>query len=54
MDSTPLAMIVIEYLGNPALLQNYLREREYKPRSRQASTTFVFSGEWNGTAYFLQ
>ncbi|WP_455379053.1 nitroreductase family protein [Petrachloros mirabilis] len=53
-DFEPVAMIAIGYPGDPALLPDYLREREYKPRSRQLSTTFVFSGEWHRTAHFLK
>jgi nitroreductase len=45
-DYEPVAVIAVGYPGDPALLPDYLRERELKPRARESSMTFVFSGEW--------
>lgn len=50
----PVAMIAVGYPGDSAMLEDYLRERELKPRSRESSTTFVFSGDWDRTAPFLR
>lgn len=45
-DYEPVAVIAVGYPGDPALLPDSLRERELKPRVRESSITFVFSGEW--------
>jgi nitroreductase len=42
----PVAMIAIGYPGDPAILPDYLRERELKPRERQPIEDFVFSASW--------
>lgn len=42
----PVAMIALGYPGDPAVLPDYLRERELKPRSREPVSTWTFSGRW--------
>ena len=42
----PVAMIAIGYPGDPAVLPDYLREREMRPRERQPIADFVFSTMW--------
>jgi nitroreductase len=42
----PVAMIALGYPGDPAVLPEYLREREMKPRERQPINDFVFSIKW--------
>jgi nitroreductase len=42
----PVAMIAVGYPGDPAILPDYLRERELKPRERQSISDFVFSSSW--------
>jgi nitroreductase len=42
----PVAMIAVGYPGDPAVLPDYLRERELKPRERQPIEDFVFSATW--------
>ena len=42
----PVAMIAVGYPGDPAVLPDYLRERELKPRERQPIQDFVFSSSW--------
>jgi nitroreductase len=42
----PVAMIAVGYHGDPAVLPDYLRERELKPRERQPIEDFVFSASW--------
>lgn len=42
----PVAMIAVGYPGDPAVLPDYLRERELKPRDRQSISDFVFSEQW--------
>ena len=42
----PVAMIAVGYPGDSALLPDYLRERELKPRERQPIEDFVFSASW--------
>lgn len=42
----PVAMIAIGYPGDPAILPDYLRERELKSRDRQPIVDFVFSAGW--------
>ncbi len=46
----PVAMIAVGYPGDPALLPDYLRERELKPRDRRAISGFVFSSQWGQAA----
>ena len=43
----PVAMIAVGYPGDPAELPDYLRERELKPRERNAIGKFVSFGKWN-------
>jgi nitroreductase len=43
----PVAMIAVGYHGDPAILPDYLREREFKPRERQPIEDFVFSARWS-------
>ena len=42
----PVAMIAVGYPGDAAVLPDYLRERELKPRERQPIQDFVFSASW--------
>jgi nitroreductase len=42
----PVAMIAVGYPGDPAILPEYLHERELKPRERQPIEDFVFSASW--------
>ena len=42
----PVAMIAVGYPGDPAVLPDYLREREVRPRERQPADDFVFSAQW--------
>lgn len=46
----PVAMIAVGYPGDPSILPDRLREREFRPRSRKAITEFVFSGVWGKTS----
>jgi hypothetical protein len=39
-------MIAVGYPSDPAILPDYLRERELKPRERQPIADFVFSTSW--------
>lgn len=43
----PVAVIALGYAGDPAMLPDYLRERESAPRTRKPREEFVFSGSWN-------
>lgn len=43
----PVAVIALGYIGDPAMLPDYLREREAAPRVRKSQEEFVFSGGWN-------
>ncbi|HEX2056148.1 MAG TPA: nitroreductase family protein [Nitrospiraceae bacterium] len=49
----PVAMIAVGYPGDPAMLPDYLREREFKARERKAIDTFVFDGLWGASANAL-
>ncbi len=42
----PVAMIAVGYPGDPAILPDYLHQRELKPRERQPITDFVFATSW--------
>lgn len=44
----PVAMIAVGYPGDPAILDDRLRQREFAPRERKPVTEFVSSGMWNG------
>jgi nitroreductase len=46
-DYEPITVIAIGYLGDPAALQEALRERELAPRTRKSLTEFVHRGRWN-------
>ena len=46
----PVAMIALGYPGDPAVLPDYLREREMKARERQPIGDFVFSIKWGQTS----
>ena len=43
----PVAMIAVGYPGDPSELPDYLRERELKPRERNAIGKFVSFERWN-------
>jgi nitroreductase len=49
----PVAMIAVGYPGDAALLPEYLREREMKPRERKPLTAFVSEGTWAGQPRWL-
>ena len=42
----PVAMIAIGYPGDPDLLQEPYRTREFRPRERKHISEFVFEGSW--------
>lgn len=42
----PVAMIAVGYPGDPAILDDRLRQRETAPRERKPIRDFVFSGAW--------
>jgi nitroreductase len=42
----PVAMIAVGYPGDPAILPDYLHERELKTRERQPIGDFVFTSSW--------
>ena len=46
----PVAMIAVGYPGDLAVMPDYLRERELKPRERQPIEDFVFSAGWGRTS----
>lgn len=46
-------MIAVGYPGDAALLPEYLREREMKPRERKPLTAFVSDGTWAGQSRWL-
>jgi nitroreductase len=50
----PVAMIALGYPGDPAVLADYLREREIKPRERKPIGDFVFSTKWGQTSPLVQ
>lgn len=43
----PVAMIAIGYLGDPSILPDKLRQREFNPRTRRPIAEFVFGEEWS-------
>ena len=49
-DCDPVAVIAVGYPGNPALLDDRLRQREMKPRERSPVSAFVFSECWGHPA----
>lgn len=42
----PVAMIAVGYPGDPAILQERLRERELRPRIRRPIGEWAFLGQW--------
>ncbi len=44
----PVAMIAVGYPGELTVLQDYLQQRELKPRERKPLTEIAFSGQWGG------
>jgi len=50
----PVAMIAVGYPGDPSILPDILRERELKPRVRDASDRFVYSSEWGHTSPLIR
>ena len=50
----PVAMIAVGYPGDPAVLPDYLREREIKARERQPANDFVFSAQWGLTSPLIR
>jgi len=49
----PVTAIAIGYPGEPDILPESLREREFSPRSRKPISSFVFTGEFGKTASFI-
>ncbi len=49
-DFDPVAAIAIGYPGDPALLDERLRQREINPRERNPIGDFVFTGQWGRLA----
>jgi hypothetical protein len=49
----PVAMIAVGYSGDPAMLDDKLRQREIAPRQGKAVTAFVPSGTWNAPPAWL-
>jgi nitroreductase len=47
----PVAMVAVGYPGDPAVLDDRLRQREAAPRERKPQTEFVFSGMWNALRF---
>jgi hypothetical protein len=43
----PLVALALGYPGDPDLLAEDLRQREYAPRERRALEELVFGGTWN-------
>ncbi len=43
----PVAMIAIGYPGDPSILPDKLRQREFSPRTRRPIAEFVFGEGWN-------
>lgn len=50
----PVAMVAVGYPGDPAVLPDYLREREMKPRERQPIADFVFSTKWGQSSSLVR
>jgi hypothetical protein len=46
-------MIAVGYSGDPAMLDDKLRQREIAPRQGKAVTAFVPSGTWNAPPAWL-
>lgn len=43
----PVAMVAVGYPGDPALLPDYLQQREANPRQRTPVSGFVYVGLWD-------
>ena len=43
----PVAMVAVGYPGDPALLPDYLQQREANPRERTPVSGFVYAGSWD-------
>ena len=43
----PVAMVAVGYPGEPALLPDYLQQREANPRERTPVSGFVYAGLWD-------
>lgn len=43
----PVAMVAVGYPGEPALLPEYLQQREANPRERTPVSGFVYAGLWD-------
>jgi nitroreductase len=50
----PVAMVAVGYPGDSAVLPDYLREREMKPRERQPIADFVFSTKWGQSSSLVR
>lgn len=48
----PVAMIAIGYPGDPAVLDDRLRQREMNPRERSPIDEFVYAEQWGRAASF--
>jgi hypothetical protein len=46
VDCDPVAAFAIGYPGDPNLLDERVRQREFNPRERNPISAFVFSGQW--------
>jgi nitroreductase len=46
-DFEPVAMVAVGYPGDPALLPDYLQQREANPRERTPVSGFVYAGLWD-------
>jgi nitroreductase len=49
----PVAMMAIGYAGDPNLLPDELREREFAPRRRHPISSLVFGGEWGAPCWLF-
>jgi nitroreductase len=49
----PIAAFAIGYPGDPATLNEKLRDREVAPRTRKPLSDFVMTGQWGHTASFV-
>jgi nitroreductase len=52
-DWEPVAVMAIGYPGDPATLEQRLRDREVAPRTRKPLSEFVMAGSWGHTAGFV-
>jgi nitroreductase len=49
----PVAMIAVGYPGDPAILDDKLRQRELAPRERKPVNEIVSAGRWNAPPAWL-